>query len=263
MLLGPVVDVALQAASLRVLRLDQPAARGLELVGACLEVVVTVLQLGPQPHQPQHETGLGREVGEQPFLHGRERQARPLLEPQLTEYPVAVQDRQRAQALRTDREPVHAESSRVDRLRAASVRPWSGCRTPGARPAPTERPCPGRAVATCGPGDPRCRRSPTLSVNLVRTSYGVAIRQRWPVRARPAPGANASATDGGGEHRQSRTRRVGAADQHPTAQHDQHVDAENEGDQTQDDDRATCPTPVQVRRSHRAGFELLGPLASR
>ena len=188
MLLGPVVQVALQAASLRVLRLDQPAARGLELVGACLEVVVTVLQLGPQPHQPQHQTGLGREVGEQPFLHGCERQARPLLEPELTEYPVAVQDRQCAQALRTDREPVRCRVASC-RPRHAG-RPASGHGQAAGHQEPDLRPLSARALGEQSRHAGREILGAVVADALGEPGQDVVRRRHaggWPVRARPAP----------------------------------------------------------------------------
>ena len=94
MLLGAVVDVALQPASFGVLGLDEPLARGLELVGAGRQLAVTVLQVGPQPDQPQHQSGLGGQTGEQPLLDGGERQPGPFLEPEHPQHLVAVPDRQ-------------------------------------------------------------------------------------------------------------------------------------------------------------------------
>ena len=79
-LLRTVVDVALQAAPLGVLRFDEPFPRRLELVGSRHQLLVTVLELGPQPDQPQHQPGLGGQPGEQPLLHCGERRARSLLQ---------------------------------------------------------------------------------------------------------------------------------------------------------------------------------------
>ena len=81
-LLGPVVDVALEPAALGVVGVDQASARHLELLGPRRQLLGAPGQLGAQPHTAQHQPGLGREAGEQAFLDRRQRLVVALLEPQ-------------------------------------------------------------------------------------------------------------------------------------------------------------------------------------
>src|SRR4051794_16718119 len=102
MLLGAVVDVALQPAALRLLGLDDPCTRALELEGSRLELTASTEQLNLQAQQPQHEPGLGGEIGEQPLLDDGERNTRTFLQPKRTKLFVAVADRRGPQSVHRD-----------------------------------------------------------------------------------------------------------------------------------------------------------------
>ena len=71
----------------------------LQLVGSRHQLLVTGLELGPQPDQPQHQPGLGGQPGEQPLLHRGERQAGSLLQPEHPQQLAAVPHRQGSPAL--------------------------------------------------------------------------------------------------------------------------------------------------------------------
>ena len=98
MLLGAVMEVALEAASLGVLGLDETLSRGLELLGPDQQLRATVVELGSEPDPPQHQAGLGGQPGEQPFLDEGEGQAGTLLQPEHAQQLAAVAHRQRSQA---------------------------------------------------------------------------------------------------------------------------------------------------------------------
>ena len=77
-LLGPVVDVALQPAARVVLGVDQPLAGLPQLRLARPTARPPLLELGAQPRAPQHQPGLAGQPGEQPLLDRGQRRARPL-----------------------------------------------------------------------------------------------------------------------------------------------------------------------------------------
>ena len=98
MLLGPVVDVALQAPPLGVVGVDDASARRLEVVGQRRQVVGTPRQLGAQPSTAKDQARLGREAGEQALLDRRQRLVAVLLQAQDAEPRAVERDVQRAQA---------------------------------------------------------------------------------------------------------------------------------------------------------------------
>ena len=75
MLLGAVVDVALQASALLVLRGDDPLPRGAQLGRLPRDLVEARLEVGGEPDVREHEAGLLGELGRGACL-GRARAAR-------------------------------------------------------------------------------------------------------------------------------------------------------------------------------------------
>jgi hypothetical protein len=82
MLLGAVVEIALQPAPFGVLCLDETLSGGLELPGADQQFRTTVVELSSQPDPFQHQARLGSETGEESFLDEGQGQAGAFLEPQ-------------------------------------------------------------------------------------------------------------------------------------------------------------------------------------
>jgi hypothetical protein len=109
MLLGAVMEVALEAASLCVLGRDKALARSLDLLGADQQFGATVIKLSLKPDPPQNQTGLGSEPGEQPFLHEGESQTGALLKPEHAQQLAAMADRQDPQAV-----VAHNDSRRLE-----------------------------------------------------------------------------------------------------------------------------------------------------
>ena len=93
-LLGAVVDVALQEPALVVLGVDQPLARAAQLLGAGRQLLEPLLELGAQPRAAQHQAGLGGQPGEQPFLDRRQRHLVALLDDEHAEQLSAVPHRE-------------------------------------------------------------------------------------------------------------------------------------------------------------------------
>jgi hypothetical protein len=79
-LLGAVVDVALQAAPFGVLRLDESLARRAQLLGPCCQLLATCRELRPQPDLTKDQPRLRSEAGEEPFLGARQRPVGMLLQ---------------------------------------------------------------------------------------------------------------------------------------------------------------------------------------
>ena len=89
-LLGTVVDVALEQPALGVLQVDQPLARPAQLVGARRQLGPTQLELGAQPRAAQDGSRLPGQPFEQAFLDRREAAVVPLLDDQYAEDLTAV-----------------------------------------------------------------------------------------------------------------------------------------------------------------------------
>ena len=186
-LLGAVVDVALQPAAFGVLGLDHPSAGAFQLAGTRPQLPVPVLELRPQPDQSQHETGLRGQPDEQALLHAGQGDARPLLQPELGQHLVAVPDRQAARPVRRRPRARAAPPVASDRPSCRTLEP--DLRPLRARPLGEQARHATREVL----GPVVTVRSPTPPANRVRTSYGVSRRSR--IRSsRLCTGANASAT---------------------------------------------------------------------
>ena len=97
-LLGPVVDVAFQSPPFGVMGVDDTSARDLEGLGQGCQVLGPLRQLDAQPSTVEHQTRLGREVGEQAFLDRRQRLVGALLEPQDAEPHTVERDVERSHA---------------------------------------------------------------------------------------------------------------------------------------------------------------------
>src|SRR4051794_18977921 len=93
------MEVALEAASLGVLGLDETLTRGFELLGADQQLRASVLELGLQSDPLQQQAGLGSHPGEEALLDEGERQLGALLEPEHAQQLAAVAHRQNADAL--------------------------------------------------------------------------------------------------------------------------------------------------------------------
>ena len=96
-LLGTVVDVALEAATLGVEGVDQASARHLELVGPRRQLHGASGQLGAEADTAQHQPRLRCQTGEQALLDRRQRLVVVLLEPQHPETFVGEHDVERAE----------------------------------------------------------------------------------------------------------------------------------------------------------------------
>ena len=92
----------------------------------------------------------------------------------------------------------------------------------------------------------------TESENWLSTSYGVGAPRPHLIVARFESGLHAREQqrhDGGRQHRQRHAGGVGAPDQRPATEHDDHVDPDHEPRQAEPDDQP-APTPaVQARGS--------------
>ena len=98
MLLGAVVEVALEAAALGVVGGDEPIPRGSQVAGSRHQLRVTGLELGTQRGQPQDQSGLRGQSRHEPLLDPGERHAGSLLQAQDAQRPAAVPHRLRAAA---------------------------------------------------------------------------------------------------------------------------------------------------------------------
>ena len=114
LLLGAVVQVALDLLPLGVLGLHQPPPRRPQIIDAGL-------QLGGQGDVAQHQPGLGGQVGQQLVFGGRHRLARRLLHGDRAEQLIPVADRDR---------PGYAEHRKI----AGASEPCSGGRGGSGRP---------------------------------------------------------------------------------------------------------------------------------
>ena len=85
-LLGAVVDVALEQPALLVLQVDQPLARRAQLVGASRQLGAPQLELRAQPGPAQDGTRLPGQPLEQALLDRRERAVLVLLDDQYAEH---------------------------------------------------------------------------------------------------------------------------------------------------------------------------------
>ena len=85
MLLGAVVDVPFEPASLGVLGLDDAAARRSQLLRSDRELLDAGRELRPEARSLQHMAGLGGEAVEQPSLDRGQRLVRALLDAERTE----------------------------------------------------------------------------------------------------------------------------------------------------------------------------------
>ena len=81
-LLGSVVDVALQPPTFGVLGVHQPLPRDPQLLRPGRQLDQPSGELGPQPDPVQDQSGLPGETGEEPVLHGGQRLSLALLQPQ-------------------------------------------------------------------------------------------------------------------------------------------------------------------------------------
>ena len=257
-LLGPVVDVALEAAPLGIEGVDQASARQLELVGPRGQLHGASGQLGAKADTAQHQPGLRCEAGEQAFLDRRQRLVVVLLEPQHAEMFTGEYDVQRAKA-------------------------WVGSTRPSARPAP----CPGPARGELGhvvdhqphlcPASAGALREqlrhPQRQVGSVvpfaLTDDGVREPAQRVVRrsaslADPARGLGleprphrleADSDDRGRQHRQTQLRGVGVADQQAAAHHDHDIDGGDPGDRPDDDAGSHAPVAQRTRDGrHLSGW---------
>ena len=181
-LLGAVVDVALQTAPFGVLGLDEPLPRGPELVGAGQQLRAAVVELGPQRDQPQHQARPGRPA-QRTSRSSTGVRARPgrscRRSTPSTWSPCRTARARNAVVGRIDRlgPPGTAASARCRRLRA-TWRPGSAGRRRSATPAPNAPRFPAPAASPSAPAARRSRtaRSPA-SGNVRSTSYGVAAPQ--------------------------------------------------------------------------------------
>ena len=159
LLLGAVVQVALEAPPFLVLGRDQPLARGPQLFQA-------VEQLGGEAHVAQHQPGLGAHVVQQLVLGGRQLLVARLDHGEGAEQFLVVADR-------------HHRAGRGDHRerRSSRARPTPGGRRcpratmPPARPGrrgratrrPAWRPCPRPRCGPAAAAAPRWRRSSTCA----------------------------------------------------------------------------------------------------
>ena len=252
MLLGAVVEVALEAASFGVLGLDETLARGLDLLGPDQQLRATVVELGSEPDPLQHQARLGGQPGEQPFLDERERQAGALLQPEHPQQLAAVAHRQGSQALAVT---TISSGRRDGGVRSAST-------SAGQVAARVRRPeTVSHTCAHCRPGSlGKQHRHPRRQlVGRVRTGDRVRELAQHVVRRRGAqtpPGrgpferglhaCEQQRHDGGRQHRQRHAGGVGAADECPTTEHDDHVDADHEPRQAEQDDQPAPAATVQL-----------------
>ena len=222
-LLGAVVDVALEATTLGVVGVDEPLPGLLQLVGPCRELVGAAGELGAEPGPVQDQAGLGREAGEQPFLDRPER----LVRPARCSRSMPSRSPSSTHVVRPHGRPGRRSSAAASSVTRGLGRPGgrqhSARRRPRARPAPTARRCPRRAAAPSAsaghrvraPGRP-ARVGDTDSVKLLSTSYGELASVVEPslgdaLAASAWTGSKPEGDDRRREHRQPDVRRVGAA----------------------------------------------------
>jgi hypothetical protein len=89
-LLGAVVEVALETASLGILGLDETLARRSDLPATDKQLCAAVIERGSEPGPPQYQTGLGGQSGEESLFDERECQPWALLQPEHPQELVSV-----------------------------------------------------------------------------------------------------------------------------------------------------------------------------
>jgi hypothetical protein len=92
-LLGTVVDVALEPLPGLVLGVDQPPPGAAQLLLPDRQLAQPALERCAQPGAAQHQASLAGQIGEEPFFDRRERRSGPLAEDQYPELLVSVTNR--------------------------------------------------------------------------------------------------------------------------------------------------------------------------
>ncbi len=115
LLLGAIVEVALDLATLLVLGLDQPAARRPELID-------TLLQLRGKPGVAEDEAGLRREIFHELVLGGRKRLVPRFDQRQRAEQFRAVPDGDRARHVERGQRIIRSERDRIEARRVGRPR---------------------------------------------------------------------------------------------------------------------------------------------
>ncbi len=194
-LLSTVVDVALEATSGRVLRVDEPFARLPQLRLTDGQLGQPLFQRRPQLGAAKNQPGLGGQAREEPFLHPGQRRPGPLPQHAATRAPRSRGGRSAGECPG----PSPAIASAAPPPRAATWPQWRGARPRTPRPAPTPRRCPRQGPSPCAAGGPpEARLLRPRTENRRRASYG-EVRPRWTTRAatpsrRVSTGSNARAT---------------------------------------------------------------------
>jgi hypothetical protein len=98
-LLGAVVEIALEASAFGVLGLDKTLSGGPDLLGPDQQVRVPIVELSAEPDPVQDQTRLVGEPDEQPLLYEGEGETGPLAEPEHPQQLVAVAHRKGSHAL--------------------------------------------------------------------------------------------------------------------------------------------------------------------